>query len=258
MRILLIGCGALGSALARGLASAANLTLYDTRADNARSLATEVGAHVATTLEAEALAAGRYDLVIEAASQAALRQIAPLALRAGRRVVALSVGALGNAAFLAELERLVAQHGGSLHVPSGAVGGLDALRAAHEAGLDEVVLTTTKPPAGVGLDAATMVEPQVLFDGPARAAVVAYPKNVNVAAAVALAGVGFDRTRVRLIADPAVERNSHQLEARGAFGRLSCTLENAPSPDNPASSHMAALSALALVRRLMSGLTIGT
>lgn len=255
MRILLVGCGALGGAIARGVVAmpGARLELFDVEAAKAARLSDETRAPVAASLE-EALA--RCDLVVEAAAQAALRDLAPRVLARGLPLVALSVGALGDAAFLDDVARLAREHGGRLLVPSGALAGLDAVRGAAEAGLDEVTLVTAKPPAGFGLSGLT--EPRVLFEGPAREAVAKYPKNVNVAAALSLAGIGFDRTRVRIVADPALKANTHMVVAKGAFGELTCRVENRPSPDNPASSYLASLAALALVRRFVAPIQVGT
>lgn len=255
MRILLVGCGALGTAIARGVAQmhGASLTLFDVDHHKATVLARETLAPVVKTLD-EGLKDA--ELVVEAASQAALKDLAPKVLARGRPLIALSVGALVDAPFLEEVTRLAREKGGRLLVPSGALAGLDAVRAAAEGGLDEVTLVTAKPPAGFGLKDVT--EPRVLFEGAATEAVKQYPKNVNVAAALSLAGVGFEKTRVKIVADPALTENTHTVVARGAFGRLECRVENRPSPLNPASSHLASLAALALVRRFVSPVQVGT
>jgi aspartate dehydrogenase len=255
MRILLVGCGALGSAIARGVAAMpeAILSVHDVDEARAEAVARQTGALVAPSLP-EAIA--ETDLVVEAASQAALRDLAPRVLERGLPLVALSVGALGDAAFLEEVTRLARAKRGRLLVPSGALGGLDAVRAAAEAGLDEVTLVTAKPPAGFGLT--DVKAPRVLYEGPATDAVRLFPKNVNVAAALSLAGVGFEKTKVRIVADPALTANTHTVVVKGAFGEMTCRIENRPSPDNPASSYLASLAALALVRRFLSPVQVGT
>ena len=255
MRVLLVGCGALGASIARGVAKmpGARLAVFDVDESRSRALAQETGALRPDHID---LAVAEAELVVEAASQQALRELAPRVLGRGLPLIALSVGALADAAFLDEVTRLASQRGGRLLVPSGALAGLDAVRAATEAGLDEVTLVTAKPPAGFGLEG--LAEPKVLYEGPAAEAVRRYPKNVNVAAALALAGVGFERTRVRIVADPSLSLNTHTIVARGAFGELTCRVENRPSPENPASSHLASLAALALVRRFVSPVQVGT
>jgi aspartate dehydrogenase len=255
MRVLLVGCGALGGAIARAVAKmrGVRLAVFDVDHAKARALAQEVGAVRPDELP---MALQEAELVVEAASQEALRQLAPMALGRGLPLVALSVGALADPELLAQIEETCARTGGKLLVPSGALAALDAVRAAAEAGLDEVSLITAKPPEGFGLK--DLKEARVLFEGPAREAVKLYPKNVNVAAALSLAGIGFDRTRVRIVADPALTANTHTVHARGAFGVLTCRIENRPSPENPASSHLASLAAIALVRRFVSGVQVGT
>lgn len=144
--------------------------------------------------------------------------------------------------------------GPSIHIPSGAIGGLDAIKAMREGGLDEVVLTTRKPPASLGL---ATTEEQVLFDGVAAEVVKLYPKNINVAMALSLAGLGPDKTRVRLIADPTVTSNTHHIYARGKAGEIEFTSRNLPFPDNPRTSYLAALSAIAVLRTIVSTLKVG-
>ncbi len=255
MRILLVGCGALGTSIAKGIGAmgVGGLTVFDTDPAKAAALSERTGAPIATDLGAAIDAA---DLVVEAAAQAALRDLAPRVLSRGKTLVALSVGALVDAAFLDEVTRAARESGGRLLVPSGALAGLDGIRGAMEGGLDEVTLVTAKPPAGFGLTGVT--EPRVLYEGPATEAVQKFPKNVNVAAALSLAGMGFEKTRVRIVADPALTANTHTVEARGAFGKMTCRVENAPSPDNPASSHLASLAALALIRRWLAPVQVGT
>lgn len=251
-----MGCGALGSAIAKGVAAMpdAKLAVYDVDHAKARALAQLTGAKRPDLID---FAVQEADLVVEAASQEALMQLAPRVLGRGLPLVALSVGALADPALLEEVTRLARERGGRLLVPSGALAGLDAVRGAAEGGLDEVMLITAKPPAGYGISE-PLAGPKVLYEGPAHDAVRLYPKNVNVAAALSLAGVGFDRTKVRIVADPSLAANTHTVVARGAFGELTCRVENRPSPENPASSYLASLAALALIRRMMSPVQIGT
>ena len=231
----------------------AALAVYDVDEGRSRRLAQETGAVRPDLL---ALALPEADLVVEAASQAALVDLAPRVLSRGLPLIALSVGALADDAFREAVTRIAREKGGRLLVPSGAIGGLDAVRAAAEGGIDEVTLVTAKPPGGFGL--VDVNERRVLFEGPAREAVGKYPKNVNVAAALSLAGVGLDETRVRVVADPALSLNTHTIVVKGAFGEMECRISNRPSPENPASSHLASLAALALIRRMLSPVQIGS
>lgn len=209
--------------------------------------------------ELGAFLAADLDVVLEAGSQAVLRQVAYPVLERGRDLVALSIGALVDADFYQGLNDRADRHKCRVYLPSGAVGGLDALSAAAVAGLDSVVLTTTKPPQALpGVQAEALQGPACIYEGPAREAVKRFPQNVNVAAAVSLAGVGFDRTTVRVVADPAAQRNRHHIEARGGFGELTLEFSLLPSPGNPKTSYLAALSAIRLVRRLSEPVRVGT
>jgi aspartate dehydrogenase len=195
-------------------------------------------------------------LVVECAGHAVFAAAVPALLRAGADVVVASIGALSDAAVRERIEAAAAAGGSRCLTVSGAIGGLDALEAARGAGLDAVDYTGRKPPAAwkgtpaeALADLAALAEPALLFDGNALDAARLYPKNANVTAAVALAGVGFERTRVRLLADPGIAQNVHELRVAGAFGRFTIVLENHPFPGNPKTSWLAALSIDAELRR---------
>ncbi|MEX3016075.1 aspartate dehydrogenase [Gymnodinialimonas hymeniacidonis] len=196
------------------------------------------------------------DLLIDCAGHAGLAQHGPKALAAGIDVLTLSLGALADAELSAQLEHAARSGGAQLHLASGAIGALDALRAGAVGGLSTVTYTGRKPPAGwrgspaedmVDLD--TLTEAATHFTGTAREAALAYPKNANVAAAVALAGAGFDDTRAELIADPAATGNIHDIRAEGAFGTMAFRITGKGLPDNPRSSALAAMSAVAAIRQ---------
>lgn len=188
-------------------------------------------------------------LVIECASHDAVRDFVPTILRNGLDTVIVSVGSLGDRALFDSLKIAATEGGSRLTAVSGAIGGLDVLRSARSAGISSVAYTGMKPPnawkgtpAADVVDLATLKEPTVIFKGNAEQASRLYPKNANVTAAVALAGIGFDATEVILIADPSVTRNCHKVDAKGAFGRFSIELQNEPLPENPKTSWLAALS----------------
>jgi aspartate dehydrogenase len=171
-------------------------------------------------------------------------------------LITLSLGALADAGLSAALQDAALRGGGVLHLASGAIGALDALAAGSVGGLDMVRYTGTKPPGGwagspaeEALDLGALTAPTAHFTGTARAAALAYPKNANVAAAIALAGIGFDATEVQLIADPAATQNIHRIKARGAFGSFDFIISGNALPDNPKSSALAAMSAVRTVRR---------
>ena len=194
------------------------------------------------------------DLVIDCGGHAALAAHGPAALALGIDVMTVSLGALADPKITDVLQAAAQRGGARLQVLSGAIGGLDALRGAAVGALNKVTYTGRKPPAGwrgspaeavVDLDAIT--EPTPHFSGSARAAALRYPKNANVAAAVALAGVGFDATEVQLIADPTVAENIHEVAAEGAFGHFTFTISGNGLAENPRSSALAAMSICAAI-----------
>lgn len=194
------------------------------------------------------------DVLIDCAGHEALRTHGVEALRTGIDVVTVSIGALADATLEAEITH-AAEHGGAaLHLASGAIGALDALRAARTGNLQQVTYVGRKPPMGwVGspaedkIDLASLHEATTHFSGSAREASLAYPKNANVAAAVALSGVGFDNTIVNLIADPNATANIHEVKAIGTFGSFTFTISGNSLPDNPKSSALAAMSVVAKI-----------
>lgn len=202
------------------------------------------------------------DLVVEAATQAALVEIAPVVLEAGRDLLVLSVGGLLDHP---EWPDLAARHGCRIHAPSAAIAGLDGLKGAAVAGhLDSVLMETRKPPLGLAgapgaanLDLDGLRGETLIFEGTAREAVRAFPANVNVVAAVSLAGLGPDATRIRVYAVPGLARNRHAVTAVGAFGRLSIEIENVPS-ENPRTGKLSYLSTIAYLRDLGAPLRVGT
>lgn len=200
--------------------------------------------------------------LIDCAGHAGLAAHGPGALAAGIDVITLSLGALADQGIARTLAESAETGGSRLHLASGAIGALDALRAGAAGGLRRVRYTGRKPPTGWAgspaedvLDLTALTASAVHFEGSARAAALSYPKNANVAAAVALAGLGFDATQARLIADPGAAGNTHEIEAEGNFGRFHFEITGASLPDNPRSSALAAMSLLAEIRRLRARVT---
>ena len=174
--------------------------------------------------DVKALAEGS-DLVVEAAGAAALAEILPLVVPVRRDLPILSVGGLIG---LDEWVRAAAEGGSTIYCPSGAISGLDAVKAAALGAIEEARITTRKPPEGLAdapylanrsIEVLALDQPRVLFEGSAREACVVFPSNINVSTALSLAGIGVDRTRVRIIADPSIKRNVHEIEVVGEFGR---------------------------------------
>jgi aspartate dehydrogenase len=204
------------------------------------------------------------DVVVECAPAALVREIAEPTLSHGRIVVVLSCGALLDHLDLVDLARA---SGGRILVPTGALLGLDAVVAAAEGGITSVNMTTRKPPRGLlgapyleanGIEITGLMRPKRVFSGNAREAARGFPANVNVAAALALAGIGPDRTNVEIWADPNVTRNTHRIEVEAAAARFSMQVENVPSAENPRTGRLTALSVIAALKKLSSPLAIGT
>jgi aspartate dehydrogenase len=230
-----------------------------------KALADEFNVPFVVTLEN--LLAHEPQVVIEAASHAAVRTFGPDVLRAAVPLIVLSAGALADDALRETLERAAVEHGALLYVPSGGIGGLDALKAACVAGVHEVTIAVTKPSRAwkgipyverLGIDLDRMSGPVTLFEGPAREGVPHFPANVNIAAVLSMAGIGFDRTRLKVIADPQLQHNTHYIDIRGKTGNISIKLENVPSPDNPKTAWLACYSALAALKAMQSPVRYGT
>jgi aspartate dehydrogenase len=193
------------------------------------------------------------DIVVEAAGHEALAQYGVAALNQGSDLVIVSIGALAHDDLWQELKAAATRS--KIILPAGAVAGIDALSAARLGGLDEVSYSARKPPASLSSELPADRE-TIVFEGTAREAALKFPKNANVAATIALAGVGFDSTRVRIVADPGVTANIHELEARGTFGSFKMSIAGRPLPSNPKTSSLAAMSILRCIENRQSAIVI--
>jgi aspartate dehydrogenase len=256
MKFGIVGCGNIGAdlciAVQNGGIAAEAVALSDADPERAKLLLRSFQLN-ATICDIDETAA-KSEFLVECASAGAVKDVLAAAIRHQTDCLILSVGGLlENMALYEE----AGKSGVHVRIPSGALCGLDGIRAAMEAGLHSVTLTTRKPPLSLagapylverGIDLARLEEALVLFEGNALDAVKAFPANVNVAASLSLAGIGPRETRVRVIADPDISVNMHEVVAEGAFGRLTATTENLPSPRNAKSSYLASLSAVAELR----------
>jgi len=256
MKFGIVGCGNIGAdlciALQKGDIPAEVVALTDVDPERAKVLLRTFQLEAAVCNLDEN--AAKVDYLVECAGGEAVKDVLQAVVRHQTDCLVMSVGGLlENMPLYQEARR----SGVQVHLPSGALCGLDGIRAAMEAGLHAVTLTTRKPPAGLagapyllerGIDLRGLDEAMVVFEGSAREAVKAFPANVNVAATLSLAGIGPDETRVRVIADPDISMNIHEVVAEGAFGRMTAMTENLPSPRNVKSSYLASLSAVAELR----------
>ncbi len=271
MRVGIIGGGTIARLfiehINRGDLGDAQVVAVAGRGDASRGvpLARENSITFTTTLEE--LIATRPDVVVEAASHEAVRDYAEPLLTRGIGVIVLSGGALCDDALRTRLETAAIKSGALLYVPSGGICGLDALKAMCIAGVDEVSIAVTKPPAAwkgiayveekkFNLD--NMSGPLTLYEGSAREGVPLFPANVNIAAVLSMAGIGFDRTQLKVVADPALTTNTHYITLRGKTGKVSIKLENVPAPDNPKTAWLACYSALAALKMAKSPVRYGT
>ena len=232
--------------------------------DHARARERMAGFRVPADMVAARELAARADIVVECAPAAVFREIAEPVVRAGKILVAISAGALLDHDDLVEAARAT---GAQIVVPSGAVMGLDAVRAAAESGIGSVTMITRKPPGGLagapyladhGIDVDELDAPLKVFEGSAREGARGFPANVNVAAALGLAGIGPERTRLEIWADPGVTRNTHEIRLEAETLRFQLRIENVPSRENPRTGRSVAPSVVAALRRFVAPLVVGT
>ena len=266
LRVGIAGFGAVGREVALRLqAGIAGLALGGVAVRDvakARAVMPALGGAV-PVLALDELAA-QCDVIVEGLPKPAFLAAAEAAIARGRIFMPLSVGQVLEHWDLVERAE---KTGARILVPTGALLGLDAVRAAAEGNIQSVTMITRKPPGGLegapylvehDISVAGLQESKLVFDGSARDGARGFPANVNVAAALSLAGIGPDRTRLQIWADPTVTRNTHRIEVEADTARFSMTIENVPSVDNPRTGLITALSAVAALRGLTATLRVGT
>jgi len=267
----IIGCGAIGSFIAKSIDSGILPmmridVLYDRNIHKSEVLASSLKFKPKIARSFDELLSEDLDLVIEAASQEAVRMYAVPIIRSGKDLMIMSVGALVDEKLLAEIREEAMRSGRRVYIPSGAILGIDGLRAACIGGIRRVVLTSRKPPKSfegdeyldrIGIDPRSVTEPLLVFEGSARDACRLLPRTVNIASTISIAGIGAERTLVRVYIDPTIDRNIHELYVEGEFGEFRVETRNVQSPSNPKTSLIAALSAIAVLKSIIDPIKIG-
>jgi aspartate dehydrogenase len=267
MNIGIIGCGAIGSTLAKAaedLEDVGEIYIFDKSHVCSQVMENRLS-KAKSILNFDELVE-KSDFIVEAASQEAVELYIKKALEKGRDVLIMSVGALVDDEFRDILSKTAKEHNSKIYLPTGALCGIDGICSAAVSGIEEVTLITTKPPEAFdeidfvkekGIDLRNLKTPTTIFKGNAREAVKLFPKNVNVAATVSLAGIGFEKTMVEIIADPTTSQNHHKIVAKGKFGTMTAEVNNLPFEKNPKTSKIAAHSAVAALKKKVNSLWVG-
>ncbi|MCL7411208.1 MAG: aspartate dehydrogenase [Methanosarcinaceae archaeon] len=269
-KIGVVGCGAIGAEICKAIDEGSmNIELYaiyDRNDEHTASVKIKLKNMNPQILDIAEMAQ-HVDLIVEAASQMAVPEVALTALNAGCDVMIMSIGAFADEKLRDTIFGLAKEKACKVYLPSGAIVGLDGLKSAMSAEVYSITLTTQKPPLGLAgapyiiqnnIDLDKITSRTVIFEGTANEAVKAFPANVNVAASLSIAGIGFERTKVRIVADPVLTTNVHEISVEGEFGKFNTKVENVPSPTNPKTSYLAALSAIATIKKIANPVQIGT
>ena len=261
----LIGCGTIGTHLAmaiesRTIANASLVGVFDIIDNNAEILRSKLKSNPKVYSSFDSLIDSSIDIIVEAASQEAVRKFGMPIIKANKDLMIMSVGALADTTFLRELLELAPMKEGrsKIYVPTGAIAGIDAIRSVKHL-LDSITLTTTKSPKSLAgapffatrkLNIDAITEVTEIYNGSAAEAVKLFPSNVNVAAVLSLAGLGADKTKVRVVVDPRTTTNQHEIVATGRFGSIKIAVNNVTAPGNPKTSFLAVLSAIECLRSI--------
>ena len=253
MKVGIIGCGAIANIITASIVPEENgieiAYFFDKDIERAENLASRAGA--VAVLKFEDML-DDVDLILECAAPVSVKEYAPKILEHGIDMIVMSIGALMDGEFYKELELLAKKHNAKIHLPSGAIVGLDGIKAVAKFGLKEVTLITRKSPKSLGKNIDCE---EILFEGKASEAVKEFPLNINVAATISIACQrDID---VKIIVDPKVDRNVHEITAKGDFGEFKTLTENMPCEANPKTSMLAALSAIRLLKSFNETISVG-
>jgi len=271
IKIGLLGCGAIGTQIALAIDSGkipAVLThVYDDSKDASETLVAKLKNKPEIVENTHLLSSNSVNIVVEAASQDAVRDAALSILQNKKDLMIMSVGALLDESIYDILSDACTDFNRTIYLPSGAIAGLDAIKSVKDE-LDSLSITTTKHPRSLKgakffetseINLGEINSTTIIFEGTAKEAVSLFPANINVAALLSLTGIGSEKTRVKIVADPDTDKNTHHIIAAGSFGKMTFTIENFPDSNNPKTSRLAILSAIETLRKYCShGIQIGT
>ena len=270
-KIGLLGCGAIGTQIALAIDSGkipGMLThVYDASKESASELVSKLNSKPEIVENSHLLSSHSVNIVVEAASQDAVKDIGLSVLQNKRDLMIMSVGALLDESICDILSDACNHFKKTIYLPSGAIAGLDGIKSVKDE-LERVSITTTKHPRSLRgakffetspIDLNNINSVTTIFEGTAKEAVSLFPANINVAALLSLSGIGSEKTIVKIIADPDTDKNTHHIEAEGKFGKMTFSIENFPDPNNPKTSRLAILSAIETLRKYCTDdIQIGT
>ncbi|HBR15457.1 MAG TPA: aspartate dehydrogenase [Candidatus Omnitrophica bacterium] len=268
IKIGIVGCGAIGSGIARSIVkdfkkNCLLTALFDIDQEKSSQLAKKLSSN-RITKSSLSETIKKCDLMVESVNAENTHRIILEAVKGKRNVLAMSVGKLLNAD---SLFRLAQRNNCTILLPSGAIAGIDAIKAASLVKIHKITLTTRKPPSSFlnnayimkkGVDLEKLKKETILFEGDVDTAVECFPQNVNVAATLALASHAKEKIFVRILTSPTYTTNTHEIEMEGEFGRLYTRTENVVSPDNPKTSYLAVLSGIQTLKQFCEGIMVGT
>lgn len=269
LRIGLIGCGAIGNVLARAVDKAEGFRLvaiYDQKSEKAQELQRRLQRKPKIARSFKEFLAEKKDLTVEAAAYPAVAEYGKKILEGSDLMIMSTAAFVIYPNLYSQLKETAAKAGRKIYLPSGAIAGVDGIKSAVGK-IDKVILTSTKNPKSIqqtdylaekGIILENLKTRTVIFEGSAKEAAHYFPENLNVASTLSLAGVGAEKTKVVFVADPDVAENRHEIKASGAFGEFRAQTKNVPSPDNPRTSFLAALSAAATLYEIAEPFQVGT
>ncbi len=261
----MVGCGTIATLIVKAVKSGKInpkiVALYDKNRHKSEELGKLTNAEVCNSVDE--LVTKDLDIVIECASVKAVDETVSKALRNGKNVIVMSVGAFADKNLFLKLYNLAKENNRKIYIPSGAIAGIDAIKASSLGTIEEVILTTTKPVEGLkdalknlGMDACTISKPTTVFEGDVFEAIKEFPQNINVSVVLSLASK--IPAKVKIIADPSAVSNKHEIMVKGSIGIIKTTVENKPCNDNPKTSALAAYSVIRVIKDLSEPVRIGT